>query len=778
MTPLSSADAAAAEAISKLIDQRGTDWLCDPRRCESILNDLLATLYDDEYGNGREGRLVINILAAAARCGVPSDLAKHRAGTANLSLKSMQTKWIKCLCSTEGKSEPLAERAIAIWAGALQVELGQEPKPPTPWWPRIAAAVAVALLLGAVAIVTTDAGQELRNRVVAWVWPKPPPPVAPRVTLVSVPTDSPHEPGAQIEVRVQFDRPVKVTGRPILPLRGGDMHIDATYDRGDESPELVFTFAVPRRDEEIVGIEFRPPAPARIMAAGGTIADLASGKEAALDLPATAALERVTLLAERRTPPPPPPPAPPAPQATAMRVASDRIYKSGDGVEISIAFSRPVTVTGRPRIRFTAGADPTERVARFQTSDGAALLTFVFDVPDGIESEGIDMGTNPSIDLAGGTVVDAANGTAARLDLRGSEPRNLAAVRIDSKPPRVRRVDLPQPRDYLPGEVLEFVVEFSEPVTIAGAPRLELRLGDAVRKTDSGVRPDGPRLAFRYTIQPGDPPTTGVEATTLLLEGGAIGDRADNQAELAFAVARSERVRIVRPQPPPLKDRLDVPLAEDHIIRLLLVEAGKQEIPEAMLQEWKQYAREYRMPTTLEITSPFYIGKTEVTLKDFVDVVGQPPNAGAAGGAVLPPPDAPQWQLPATPVRWDEAIQFCNALSQREGLKPRYRIDPAPAGGGEPRVTPLADGDGFRLPLPEEWVYACLTNQRLEAMTTGVSEWSDLRPGDTLPFAHGGYDALPKEQPPTFLMRHKRSDTPAYCGFRIVRSAGQSAPNP
>jgi formylglycine-generating enzyme required for sulfatase activity len=54
---------------------------------------------------------------------------------------------------------------------------------------------------------------------------------------------------------------------------------------------------------------------------------------------------------------------------------------------------------------------------------------------------------------------------------------------------------------------------------------------------------------------------------------------------------------------------------------------------------------------------------------------------------------------PMENVTWLDAVHFCNALSDVEGLTPYYRID------GE-RVTSHG-GPGYRLPSEAEWEYAC-----------------------------------------------------------------------
>jgi formylglycine-generating enzyme required for sulfatase activity len=78
-----------------------------------------------------------------------------------------------------------------------------------------------------------------------------------------------------------------------------------------------------------------------------------------------------------------------------------------------------------------------------------------------------------------------------------------------------------------------------------------------------------------------------------------------------------------------------------------------------------------------------------VTQARYLEVTGRRPSA-AHGEA-----------LPVEGVSWRDAIGFCNALSQREGLAPAYRVHDADD------VEWDAAADGYRLPTEAEWEHAC-----------------------------------------------------------------------
>ncbi|GBU26915.1 hypothetical protein R84B8_00431 [Treponema sp. R8-4-B8] len=86
--------------------------------------------------------------------------------------------------------------------------------------------------------------------------------------------------------------------------------------------------------------------------------------------------------------------------------------------------------------------------------------------------------------------------------------------------------------------------------------------------------------------------------------------------------------------------------------------------------------------------SSFYMGKHEVTQKEYKDVMGTNPS------------NFQEDYLPVWSVTWFNAVEYCNRLSKREGLIPAYIINGT-------NVEWNQNATGYRLPTEAEWEYAC-----------------------------------------------------------------------
>ena len=105
-----------------------------------------------------------------------------------------------------------------------------------------------------------------------------------------------------------------------------------------------------------------------------------------------------------------------APAVTSVALTSapraDATYRAGERIEVSVTFSAPVTVTGKPRIRLNVGVNKVQ--VPYARHAGPALLVFGYTVvADDMDTDGVEVPAD-AIVVTGATIA-GAHGAAAML---------------------------------------------------------------------------------------------------------------------------------------------------------------------------------------------------------------------------------------------------------------------------------------------------------------------------------------------------------------------------
>ncbi|MEV6279376.1 formylglycine-generating enzyme family protein [Nocardia sp. NPDC051832] len=154
---------------------------------------------------------------------------------------------------------------------------------------------------------------------------------------------------------------------------------------------------------------------------------------------------------------------------------------------------------------------------------------------------------------------------------------------------------------------------------------------------------------------------------------------------------------------------------------------------------------------------PFALAAFLTTQQQYAELTSEHPSAAVGE------------RLPVESVSWADAVRFCNALSDRAGLKPVYLLL-------DDDVQWDSTADGYRLPTEAEWEYACRagsTGPRYGELDEigwyrGNSSGHPHEVGGKLPNSWGLYDMLGN----VWEWCWDYYDTEVYGSYRVLRGGG------
>ena len=209
------------------------------------------------------------------------------------------------------------------------------------------------------------------------------------------------------------------------------------------------------------------------------------------------------------------------------------VYGIDDSIEVTVAFSVNVTVTGSPRLELEVGG--SARAAEYESTDGSNVK-FSYTVAESDEdTDGVSIGAN-KLTLNGGTIRGDADQDAdlSHDTLSAQKKHKVDGIRPSFKSIRFSASNTYNLNGYYEeGEEVFIKVQFSEgSIYVSGTPQLTIDVGGKERNAAFERTSFGD--LFVYTVQEGDLDLDGpsFSANSVNMNGGYIRDGAGNDIKL------------------------------------------------------------------------------------------------------------------------------------------------------------------------------------------------------------------------------------------------------
>lgn len=358
--------------------------------------------------------------------------------------------------------------------------------------------------------------------------------IPPSVTAVSASTaNGSYKAGDTINIELNFNEVVTVTGTPQLTLETGSTDQVVNYSAGSGTSTLIFSYTVQAGDSSS---DLDYLSMNALSLNGGSIKN-GSAVDAVLTLPVPGAAGSLgankALVIDTEA----------ATVSNVTGATADGSYKTADVISLQVSFSETVTVTGTPQLSLETGT--LDRNVNYVSGSGSSTLVFNYTVQAGDASNDLDYLSSNALSLNGGSIVDVAGNnsvlTLAAPGAAGSLGFNKAYL-VDAVAPTVNSVSSSSPDgNYKIGDVIPIQLSFSENITVTGTPQLTLETGTTDRTVNYASGSGTDTLTFSYTVQAGDSAVDldYVSTAALSANGGSLRDAVGNDAVLTLAAPGS-----------------------------------------------------------------------------------------------------------------------------------------------------------------------------------------------------------------------------------------------